>query len=421
MTITRMPRRPASAHRDDRVASRAEAHVGARHPILRTSLIYVALFSGSGLNQPYLPAWLVARGLGASDIALVLSLPMLLRLVAAPLFGALADRSGDSRVIVRIMAICVLALALALSSARGLLPILLLATGMMVMSQSIGPIVDASVLSLIRRGIARDFGRIRLWGSASFAAMTVLGGFILEWGGPDAVFGTFILATASLAAASFLLPAAAPASRGVARGKAALLDRKLLCVVFLVAALVLASHATFNSFGTVYMRELGYPAGVIGLQWALATSAEIMMFWAGPAVGRILGPFGLLALAAGAATLRWSLMSLHPGIILTAMLQILHAATFSGSYLGLMLFVQAAVEDEVGARAQSAFATLLGLLTAATTMATGPLYARFGAGAFQAAAALPAVALLFLLVFREKLRAMPRDAVRSRKAKEAQS
>src|SRR3954447_9940055 len=106
---SRTPHQPASAPRDAGVtANGADSSVG--HPVLRTCLIYAALFSGSGLNQPYLPTWLGTRGLGASEIALVLSAPMLLRLVAAPLFGALADRSGDPRLIVRIMAISVLAL-----------------------------------------------------------------------------------------------------------------------------------------------------------------------------------------------------------------------------------------------------------------------------------------------------------------------
>jgi PPP family 3-phenylpropionic acid transporter len=380
--------------------------------VVRTCLIYIASFSGSGLNQPYLPAWLLAHGLSDRGIALALGAPMLLRLVAMPLFGRLADRS-NLRATIRIMAIAVLAFALALSTAYRPLPILLLVPAMLLVSQSIGPLIDASALSLIRRGIARDFGRIRLWGSVSFAAMTMVGGLVLEWGGPDAVFGAFILATALLVAASFLLPVASPVSPAPRRRTLALLERPLLIVVFLVAALVLASHATFNSFGTLYLRELGYPASVIGLLWALATCAEIVMFWAGSAVSRRLGPFGLLVLAAGVAIARWSVMALHPGILVTAVLQILHAATFSGSYLGLMGFVQAVVEDEVGARAQSAFATLLGLLTAAMTLVTGPLYARFEAGAFQVVAVLPMIALLILLVYHKQLRAMSRDAVGS--------
>jgi MFS transporter, PPP family, 3-phenylpropionic acid transporter len=153
-----------------------------RFPVFRSCLVYVASFSAAGLNQPYLPVWLTSRGLSESEIALVISTPMVLRLIVTPLFGTLADRAGSHRTVICIMAATAFLLAFALSLAHGFWPILVVATAMLLVWQSIGPIVDASVLQLIRRGIANDFGRIRLWGSASFAAASVLGGFALGWG-----------------------------------------------------------------------------------------------------------------------------------------------------------------------------------------------------------------------------------------------
>jgi PPP family 3-phenylpropionic acid transporter len=402
-----MSSEPASQISDRRAAEPAAIENEAGLPVLRACLVYVASFSGAGLNQAYLPAWLLERGLGPSDIALALGAPMLMRLVAAPIFGRLADGS-NIRAVVRIMAITALALACSLSTKRASVAILIFAPAMLLASQSINPLVDASVASLIRRGVARDFGRIRLWGSASFAAMTVTGGFVMGWGGPDAVFQTYILTLVMLVAASLLMPSAAPISPRSERGKLALLRRPLLLVVFVVAALILASHTILNSFGTVYWRALGYPADAIGLLWGLATCAEILMFWIGAAIGRRLGPFGLLVLAAGGATARWSLMGLHPGILATAALQLLHATTFSATWLGLMGFVQSMVEDEVGARAQSAFATVLGLVTAAMTFAAGPLYERLGASAFEAATLLPLIALALLLFHHKELRSLSR-------------
>jgi PPP family 3-phenylpropionic acid transporter len=406
-----MPRGPVFVATDRPSAASASGGSGA-YPVLRSCLIYIASFSVAGLNQPYLPAWLLEHGLDAGDVALALGAPMLLRPVVAPLIGQLADRY-TIRVLARILAITALALACLLSVMHARIAILALAPAMLLAWQSISPLIDASVVSLIRRGIARDFGRIRLWGSASFGAMAVAGGFAMGRGGSDAVFLAFMLAMAALAAASFLMPSAASVAPRPERGKLALFDRPLLLVVFLVAALVLASHTILNSFGTVYWRALGYPADAIGFLWALGTCAEILMFWIGAAIGRRLGPFGLLVLAAAGAAARWSLMALHPDIILTAMLQLLHAATFSATWLGLMGFVQTMVEDEVGARAQGAFATVLGLSTAAMTFAAGPLYASLGAGAFETATALPAVALLLLFIHRKQLRALSRAAGRS--------
>src|SRR3954454_15096250 len=174
--------------------------------VFRDSLVYVAMFSASGFGQPYFPIWLSSRQLTETEIALVLSAPMFLRIVIAPLLGAAADRAKHRGVIVRILAPIVLLAALVVFQAHGFWMIFLCSATMMVLSQSIAPIVDASVLTLVRRGIARDFGRIRLWGSISFAAASVVGGFVLASSGPDAVFMAFVAATGSVVIASFILP-----------------------------------------------------------------------------------------------------------------------------------------------------------------------------------------------------------------------
>jgi PPP family 3-phenylpropionic acid transporter len=179
----------------------------------------------------------------------------------------------------------------------------------------------------------------------------------------------------------------------------------LLLAVFAAAAMVLTSHTVFNVFGSIYLRQIGYSERSVGALWALATSAEVAMFWAGPRLATVLGPFGLLTLAAGAALVRWSLMALAPGVGIVVALQLLHSATFSCSYLGLMRFVETNVTDERGATAQSAFVTMAGLMTAGATLAVGPVYAAFGSGAFLAAAGLAALALALLAAVRAPLRA----------------
>jgi PPP family 3-phenylpropionic acid transporter len=304
------------------------------------------------------------------------------------------------------LAIAVFLLALTLWQAQGFWAILLLATAMMLLSQSISPIVDASVVSLVRHGIGQDFGRMRLWGSVSFAAASVAGGLLLGLGGPNAVFGSYVVATACVIAVSFLLPSP-PGVSSVANADTGaalrLLGQQRLLVVFTSAALVLASHATFNSYGSLQLIASGYPDWSVGLLWALATSAEIAMFWAGPLVARILSPYALLLIAAGIGVVRWSLMALEPGLTFMIVLQLLHAATFSGSYLGMMRFVQRDVPDDFGARAQSAFVTMLGIMTALTTLAMGPFYHHLGGAAFQVTALLPLVALGLLLAFRASL------------------
>ena len=384
-----------------------------RSAVVRACCAYGALFACSGFNQPFFPIWLAAHQISEAQISIILSLPLMLRIVVTPAMGAFADRSGNRNRTVQVLAFLVLLIGLALGQANGFWPILLLFCAMMLLLQAALPIVDATVLSLVRQGIARNYGRMRLWGSVGFALASVVGGLILGVAGPAGVFTAFTMALAVQFAAFLALPKSTVLPPAGGRADIRLMQQPLLLAVFVITALVLTSQTTFNTFGSIHLRSIGYSDRSIGLLWALATSAEVAMFWAGPRIAPVLGSSGLLALAAGAALLRWMLMSLSPGIEVTALLQLLHAATFSGSYLGLMRFVEANVSDHRGATAQSAFVTILGVMTAAATLAVGPIYQRFGSGAFLAAAILPFLALIILAVVHVRLRAAERTTVTS--------
>src|SRR5579863_4577833 len=59
---------------------------------LRMAMFYAAFFAFTGIQMPYLPAWLEAKGLDAREIGIVLALPMLIRVVAVPFATRLIDR-----------------------------------------------------------------------------------------------------------------------------------------------------------------------------------------------------------------------------------------------------------------------------------------------------------------------------------------
>ena len=58
----------------------------------RLAVFYAALFTALGVQLPFLPVWLSARGLDAGEIELVLAVPMIVRIIAIPLATRIADR-----------------------------------------------------------------------------------------------------------------------------------------------------------------------------------------------------------------------------------------------------------------------------------------------------------------------------------------
>ena len=76
---------------------------------LRLSAYFCAYFLYAGAVVPYFSLYLAARGFGAGEIAVVLAMPQLARVIAPALWGWLADRSGAARGIVVFSAAAVLA------------------------------------------------------------------------------------------------------------------------------------------------------------------------------------------------------------------------------------------------------------------------------------------------------------------------
>lgn len=384
---------------------------GVRVAAARVAMFYGVYFFSNGVLQPFFPVWLADRGMSDARIALIVAAPMLLRVATAQLFGRFADQVPDRRVVVKALATIALALGLCLTLAQQFWTILLLAAGMTMFWQAMPPIVDALALNLVRRhGV--DYGRMRVWGSIGFVAANTTGGVVLSHGGSNAVLGLYLIVLASLIGIAFLLPREAARTGTPVEADPNLLRRGGFLLVLAAAALVQASHGAFNSFGSIQLHKLGYSGSTIGVLWGLASGAEIAMFWAGARLVARFGAVGLIGLAAAVAILRWPIFAMAPGIVVLVLLQLTHAVTFGASYLGLMRFIGATVDEGRAAAAQSTYVTIAGTITALVTVMTGPLYRNFGGLAFAVMALLPAATLLLLWLGRGAIRGVMADTSR---------
>lgn len=367
-----------------------------RRALVWVGLIYAAYYAASGLHQPYFPLWLKARGLGEGEIAVVLSLPMALRVLVVPALGHLADRSGAPARLMVLLMTALAVFAFCLGFAPGFWSILALTGGMMMVWQGAAPLIDATALNLVRRGIASDYGRLRLWGSLSFIAASFSGGYALAAGGAALTFASFQGMTLVVLLTAIGVAYAAPARADSRTASHDLAPVGGFRRTLIAAALIQASHMAFNGFGSIHLRAAGYDDTDIGLLWAVAAAAEIGMFWAGPAIARRLAPRRLLLLAAACTALRWALFPQAGSLAVLVLLQLTQALTFSGTYLGLMRTIVITVSEQRAASAQSLFMTILSVLSATATLGFGWLYGHVGGEMYWVAALLPVVALALL-------------------------
>lgn len=366
-------------------------------------MMMAAVFSVLGLHSPYFPLWLSARGLGESDIALVMGVPLVLRLVVAGPVGRLADGRTDRRPLVAGLLLATLAAGLMLLTVHDFVPIFLFSVVMMMAFQPAPTIVDATLGSLARRGVVRSVGRVRIWGSISFALVAAAGGPLLAIGGVDSVFAASLALLVITLCVSILLPSGGERESTARVERLKFRDYPELTVVMIAIALINGSQALYFSFGSVHMQAIGFPAWSLGMIWTVAVVAEMVVLWFAPAAMARLGPCGLLLAGALGTLVRWCGMALDPPLAVFILLQTLNACTMACVYLAWMGFIQKLVPDRASARAQNALMTLTGLSMAGMTFLMGPVYHALGGKAYFVAAILPALATGLVIANRRRL------------------
>jgi MFS transporter, PPP family, 3-phenylpropionic acid transporter len=382
-----------------------EQRVKPRRFELRISLLFAAIFIPNGIHLPFFPLWLGDTGFGPSEIAVILSLPMILRFLAGPAVSALADRAPD-RVPVLLASAALSTVACAgyflppsYSIVLGVSLILALAWAPQT------PLVDSIAQSGVRRFQA-DYARMRIWGSIAFLAANVVGGLILTWYGVGIVplmllagLGSVVLA--ALATPRLGQPRKAGLSPAEALEAAFALRQPYFLAIILASGFAQASHAFIYAFGSIYWRSLGISETAIGLLWAFSVVAEVVMFTVFRRLFRGMRAALVLALASAIGMLRWFVYPfVGPlGLDLAGFfaVQALHAFSFSLAFLATQrVFSESVPEQRMGA-AQGAGFFVNGALIAAFTLASGALFEAIGAGGFFVMSALSGIGALLAL------------------------
>ena len=362
----------------------------------RLAVFYAALFVALGVQLPFLPLWLAAKGLDAGAIGVALALPMVVRVFAIPLATRGADRHDALRTAILIAAaMSVLGYAV-VGLAQGAVAIIMALALASAFYTPIMPLADAYALRGLG-GLKPAYGPVRLWGSAAFIVGSFGAGLLLERiAARDLIWLVVAALTLTAAAAYALAPLSArEQSLSAARASSAqdLLRDRALVAAAAAASLIQASHAIYYGFSALDWQAAGLDGGTIGALWALAVVAEIALF---AISGRLpLAPTTLLMLGAAGAVVRWSAMAFDTPLALLVPLQCLHALSVGATHLGALGFVVRAAPAELGATAQGYLAVALGLVMAAAMGLSGVLYARFGGLAYGAMALAAAAGGVF--------------------------
>src|SRR6476620_5009365 len=370
-----------------------------RGVLLRFMALYAALFSAFGFASPFLPAFLAERGLGPEELGFVLSASTALRLVCGPVAGHLADRIQAFRAELAVCAIVAATAALLYLAAHGFWTVMAVS---LLQAAALAPLVPlADALSLAHASPRQntggfEYGRVRGVGSAAFVAGTLLAGQAVGGYGLSAIM--WLSATALLTipiAAPFVPPFPENTARDKPNGEISrrpwltLLRQRAFVRVTLVAALVLGSHAMYDTFAVIRWTQAGISPATVGVLWAESVAAEVLVFlFLGPRLLRVVTPTAALAVAA------------------LGLFQPLHGFTFALLHLASMRIITDTVPRALAATAQAVYGLVgVGGATAVLMLLSGWLYAYFGPAGFWAMGALCAAAFPVIWLLHRALAA----------------
>jgi MFS transporter, PPP family, 3-phenylpropionic acid transporter len=319
---------------------------------------YALYFGTVGIILPFLPAYLESLALSVTQVGVLLALSPLMALLAPPLWGHLADRTGRVGGVLTV---------LVLGALVGFSPLLfvdrftaLVATlaTYAFFASSITPLVDSLALQHVTRH-GGSYAHLRLFGSLGFILSSTLFGLAVEGVGRATVLAPLALFTA-LAAWSLTLREP-QAARGAALHPLAglqLLRSRNLRWFLAGTALHWIACAPYHGTFSIHALALGLSPSVVGLSFGLGVAAEVGVLLLYPRMAERLAPRHWLALAFAASALRWGGLSLatSPGLLVA--LSLLHGMTFGAFYVASITFMARRVPPHLRASGQGLFTAI---------------------------------------------------------------
>lgn len=365
-------------------------------PYWRLSAYYFFYFAFVGAFSPYFTLYLQSIRFSATDIAILMSLMQVMRVLAPNLWGWLAETLGVRLMIVRLSAV---------ASVLGFSVFFLTESfagvfiGMALMSffwSAALPLVES--VTFVHLGAhGHRYGSIRVWGSVGFI-LAVLGlGHLLDHFEIGVVLWFTVLMLAGIVGCAFAVPdARPPASSRTTASLSETLRRPEVRALFGACFLMSAAHGAFYVFYSILLVDNGYDKSTVGLLWSLGVLAEIGVFLIMPQLMRRFSLRTILLVAFACAVFRFATIGWGVGsLTLLVLAQLLHGATFGAYHAAAIAAVNRWFSGRLQARGQALYGSvsfgaggmLGGLISGYTWDTIGPAWT-FSLGSMFALAGL---------------------------------
>ncbi|MFZ2300966.1 MAG: MFS transporter [Gallionella sp.] len=368
----------------------------------RIAGFYFFYYAFVGMFAPYWSLYLQSIGFDAIDIAILMSVQPVMRMIAPNIWGVLADRTGKRLLVVQVAAtlsaVCYLGV-FATTSFWGMLLVL----GLMSFFWSASmPLVEATTLTYLGKNTAH-YGRIRSWGSIGFIVAVVGLGYAFDyiaiawllWAGLVCELGILLFSRQ-------IPPTEVLAHHTDSQSIRNILLQPRVLALFGACLLMSVAHGPYYTFFSIYLVEHGYAKSAVGGLWALGVICEIGVFFLMPWLVRRYGFTRILIGSFGLAVLRFMLIGWGVDFLLLLLVaQVLHAATFGAYHAASVGLIHEFFQGRHQSKGQALFGSFTyGAGNVLGGLASGPIWVHYGASVLYSCSAAMALLGLLLMVWK---------------------
>ncbi len=334
---------------------------------------YFLYFGAMGVFLPYFNLYCLDIGLSGFQIGTLSAVRAAVMILFSLLWGLLADRKSIRRpiyILCSFASTVLWALFLLTTDFRLMLVITVL------YGAFYAPIIsflEAFAMDVLGKTKHR-YGRTRAWGSVAFIAVVLVLGKMIDRYSVGIVIILVLGISAAQAMATVIMPRVGARLQEPSRDAAGLFSVHTL-VFLLCAFLMLVSHGAYYGFFSIHLAQLGYGASFIGLCWALASTAEVVVMINSPRLFARYSFKRVIAISFIAAAVRWSILYAGQSAVVILASQLLHAVTYAAFHMaGILYMDQLAPESDktLGQAVNNAATYGLGLTVG--FFASGALY-----------------------------------------------
>jgi PPP family 3-phenylpropionic acid transporter len=332
-------------------------------PVLRWAFgsFFFLYFAYVGLVSPYASLFFLDRGFNVIEIAVLMSMLQITRIVGPFSWGWLSDYLSNRIGIIRVCACLAALVFLCIFYLKTYISFFIWMFVLHTILSSQMPLGETATIHALYKDNSFDkrYGRLRLWGSIGFITMVLIAGELFQREGIELYpyVGTAILF--ALAAITFCLHEPKMERRKMVKGElfTVLLNPDVRW--FLVSGFfMIFAHASLYVFYSLYLANLGYDKFQIGLFWALGVAAEVLFFYFQNKILSRVDSEVILQGAFGIGVIRFILIAFFPTTIVLILAQLMHAGTFAAHHSAATKLLQRWFTGPLQARGQAIMATV---------------------------------------------------------------